>query len=53
MEISDDAQKNIPKTKEVEANTTEAEMSSTNVETMGLEEVHSTIDEFLENNKQN
>ena len=53
MEVSDDAQQNMLKTKEAEEKTTEAETRSTNVEIMGLEEVHSTVDEFVENNKQN
>ena len=53
MEVSDDAEQNTPKTKEAEARTREAETSSTNVETMNLEEVHSVVDEFVENDKQN
>ena len=41
------------RSKEAEAKTKEAETSSTNVETISLKEVHSTVDEFVENDKQN
>ena len=41
------------RSKEAKAKTKEAETSSTNVETIRLEEVHSTADVFVENDKQN
>ena len=41
------------RSKEAEAKTKEAETSSTNVETISFEEVHSTVDEFVENDKPN
>ena len=41
------------RSKEAKAKTKEAETSSTNVETISFEEVHSAVYEFVENDKQN